>query len=141
MSVREIFTGDRWPAYIRLAWELDDSFMQHGNCRPSRRGPVAQRAWIMEKGDADYSYAAQKNALAQCHLCPVQWECATWAIKAEQKFHIWADTPANRKALAGRPDWEMLIAAAAVKALPVQIVARRIKAGSPDPTYTSPPSG
>jgi hypothetical protein len=82
------------PRYIRAALGVDRDWVVHGYCRHADGGrDVAWRCSPAERitiGKTKYIGAELiAYAEATCELCPVQWECARYALKTEANHGTW----------------------------------------------------
>lgn len=66
-------------------------------------------------------------ALAECRLCPVQWDCVTFAIKGDIRPGIWAIDKEDRRSLARHPRWEEISIAGRNAGASVEIVVRKLR--------------
>lgn len=93
------------PISIRRAIEVDRSYYDQAACRTSTGHPKI--AWTAEPG-VMYEYGGHRYrgerlielARQTCAICPVQWECASTAIKAYESAGTWGDTIDNIRWLA-----------------------------------------
>ena len=86
---------------IQRALSVDRSFYQDAACR-SADGSTPKVAWTASTGRkyriGGHIYPGEKLidlALLTCSGCPVQWECASAAIEADERAGVWADTLDN----------------------------------------------
>lgn len=65
-------------------------------------------------------YAVQQSLVAEwCSACPVQWECARWAIANEMECGVWGMTRRDRRWLERHPNAVGVIDAARRDHVPV----------------------
>lgn len=89
------------PVSIRRALSVDRSWEVDAACRGRGSWP-----WVAE---ADRTYLIQGHrysgvklielAMVTCQTCPVQWECAATAIRADEKAAIWGGATADQLAI------------------------------------------
>lgn len=94
----------------------DDSFMEYGMCRRTRRvivetadGPVESEAPIVdpvcffsEDGRSLLDKMRTVEARVACGLCPVKTECLEWAIAAREEHGIWGGMDRDQRAKIAR---------------------------------------
>ena len=85
------------PLSVQRAASVPRDFYDDALCRTDT-GVVAA-AWTVEPNQrvelhGEWVRGRVLNALALevCRVCPVQWECATAAIQADEKAGVWGDT-------------------------------------------------
>lgn len=96
---------DTFPIYVRRAFEADASFAVKGYCRT--RDGVIKEAWtvlpsetLIIDGGRYEGRTLIKMALELCRICPVQWECATFALTmASEPTYIWGTWGADATSL------------------------------------------
>lgn len=116
---RELTYGDGFELLGRLitaAHGLDDSFMAEGRCAlPEHRDPITgdrispfadkitrKTIWQVDFNDSPVKGQASPRELIQvalmiCHSCPVQYECAHYAVEAEIQAGTWSARLSNVK--------------------------------------------
>lgn len=123
---------DALPLYMRLALGLDRSWVIRGRCL--RTNGDMSRAWVVDPrrnvtfsdGSVKSGWAMREYALTECRLCPVQWDCAIFAVKSEATTAIWsAPLDDLRKFTRRFTDWEHRIRTAERYDVPVQVMLRR----------------
>ena len=85
---------EEMPLSVQRAAAVPRDFYAEALCRPGRSDVVAL-AWIADPNQS-YKLGTQRvkgtvlnaMALATCRICPVQWECASAAILAEEAAGI-----------------------------------------------------
>lgn len=112
--------------YIRLAWDLDTSWMEGSACRGTPEG--ARRYWDAEPEGNGCRPAEARIAREFCRRCPSQWDCVTYAIEAKMRYCTWAVHAPDRRLLEATPNWKDLIAAARTKKTPVAEVMLTLRA-------------
>lgn len=93
------------PLSVQRAATVPRDFYDEAMCRPGR-SEVISLAWIADPNQS-YRLGTQRVkgtvlnswALTVCHICPVQWECASAAIAADERAGVWGDTLDNLRAL------------------------------------------
>lgn len=84
----------------------DTSWMEDGRCR---RPGVDTSHWVRGIDKTKLSKQLRSLALAECELCPVQWECVSFAIRTLDDWNVCAVEVDDRRLLAARPDWQGLV--------------------------------
>lgn len=91
---------DDLPLSIQRALQVDRSFYVDAACQTPSGTPKI--AWVASPGGkykvGANTYRGEKLielALTICMTCPVQWECATAALDADERAGIWGDTLEN----------------------------------------------
>jgi hypothetical protein len=113
------------PAYISLARHIYaewDDWGCLGNCWG--RSEKERGAWTKDKGDEGFDYHQEQMALRSCEMCPVQWDCVTFALREEQMGSIFALKWWDRKKLRKEPDALALIEQARLEGRAVRSVLR-----------------
>jgi len=120
-------TGD----YLNLVRPLrDEAWREEGNCRAEKRGQAQQHYWCGQKAHnrepGGVTKKQREMALALCEMCPVQWECVTFAILMGDPFCAWAVELEDRILLSKTADWQERVFAAkaaghSVRAVVVQV--------------------
>jgi hypothetical protein len=123
---------DAWPIHVKLAFDEDRSWAEGAQCTDAN-GKL-RFAWTVlanetvTLGDSAYSGSELiALALEYCRACPVQWECAAFAIhtapKAEQLWGTWGADMVDLRWLhrPGPAVADAVIAAASASATPVQV--------------------
>lgn len=128
-----ILKGSSATSYLDLFRPLEEEvWRKDGNCHEDRRPKTMQRYWLMNKrNNADprgITDEQHEMALALCEMCPVQWQCVSFAIVQNDKFHIWAVDGADRKLLRRQGDWRGLLAIAEAERRSVASLIREIRA-------------
>jgi hypothetical protein len=127
-----ILKGSSATSYLDLLRPLEEeAWRKDGNCHEDRRPKNMQRYWLMNRrnnadprGITDEQY---ELACAMCEICPVQWQCVSFAITQRDKFHIWAVDGDDRKVLRREPDWRDLLAVAEAERRSVAAVVREVR--------------
>jgi hypothetical protein len=95
------------PVYVKALEEIGDtSWMEDGRCR---RPGVDTSVWIYGIDKTKRSKKIRELALAECQLCPVQWECVSFAIRTLDDWNVCAVEIEDRRLLAATPDWQELL--------------------------------
>lgn len=120
---------EEMPLSVQRAAAVSRDYYDQALCRPGASDVIAT-AWI---ADPNKLYAIGNQmiegsvlnewALTICRTCPVQWECASAAIAAEEAAGIWADTLDNLRAVRKRPD---VLERAKSSGVPVQVAVRSL---------------
>lgn len=66
-------------------------------------------------------------ALTLCAMCPVQWDCAAYALNADEPDGTWAMSLKDRKWLRKQPDAHKIVEQASFDGVPVQFAVRRAR--------------
>jgi WhiB family transcriptional regulator, redox-sensing transcriptional regulator len=77
------FTQGELPGHVRLCEHVDMSWMERGSCL----GMDAD-LFFPERGDNEALVAAKEV----CRGCPVQVECLDHALRAGERWGVWAGT-------------------------------------------------
>jgi hypothetical protein len=138
-------SGDRaledMPLYIRAALGLNRDWVVHGYCRHADGG--RDIAWRCTPGervtikDGTKFIGAELIALAEatCELCPVQWECARFAVRAEVNVGTWGMSYEDLEWMKDNVKVPIaFIDAADDDDLPVQVAVRRARQLLAQPT-------
>jgi hypothetical protein len=126
--------GAPLPPYVSRAHNYDDSWKNHALCTGHiKEGSPFRKAWITDAitmhpiGETVVSGKTLIDvALTFCAMCPVQWDCAIWAIEVRERCGTWG-MPYERLEQAQKdPDtWISRINAARVSGTSVQVAVRR----------------
>lgn len=91
---------DDLPLSLRRAHDVDRSFYVNAACRTDQGTPKV--AWVAAPGEhhrvGAHIWKGSKLielALSICSTCPVQWQCATAALDADERAGTWGDTLEN----------------------------------------------
>ena len=102
------------PLSALRALSVDRGYYNKAACRTTDMTPKA--AWLAEKGRrysiGGHIYPGEKLielALLGCSACPVQWTCASAAIKADERAGVWSDTLENLRWLSTLDDHETIL--------------------------------
>lgn len=149
---------EKMPRYVAAALGLSRGWMVKGRCHPTNRpGDARQRTMAWYPDDSSLPSKSQEKlrelALAECRICPAQWDCVSFAIKSNTTSGIWAVDRDDRSGLAAHPRWEEFIQLASRAEVSVHnVIAQlreagqmpprkrhtvRVKVCPPDPTKTS----
>lgn len=86
------------PLSVQRALSADRSYYDQAACRQRIDG-TPKIAWLAEPKRrykaGGQTYTGERLielALLGCSMCPVQWECATTALDADERAGIWGDT-------------------------------------------------
>jgi hypothetical protein len=120
---------EEMPLSVQRAAAVSRDFYADALCIPSRTTHPSL-AWIADPNKT-YRLGSENVsgevliqwALTTCQICPVQWECASAALAAEEAAGIWADTLDNLRALRGRPE---VLVQAKRRGVSVQVAVRRL---------------
>jgi hypothetical protein len=120
------------PMAVKRAAAVPRDYYDQALCRPGITD-VPSLAWIADPNQT-YHLGTQRVkgsvlndlALLVCQTCPVQWECASAAITAEEAAGVWADTLDNLRVLRRHP--EALLRAKA-QGVSVQVAVRSLVTG------------
>ena len=123
---------DAWPIHVKLAFDADRSWAEGAQCTDAN-GKL-RYAWTVlanetiELGDSVYGgNELIALALEYCRVCPVQWQCASFAVatapKPEQLWGTWGADMVELRWLKrqGPLVTDALIGQAEATATPVQV--------------------
>jgi hypothetical protein len=123
---------DDLPLYIRRGFGKDRSWVDRAKCRNNENLPGF--AWTIEVRDSRMmgkppkrvtARALHRLALKECLLCPVQWECAKYAIDTDAVVGVWGARLEDLRWLACHSEWRDILVLAKEHAVPVQTIAQR----------------
>lgn len=92
------------PSYVTRAYAYDDEWKRQAVCRGHNKpGSPFKDAWttdpatmhIIGEGPAAKVVSGQMLidiALTFCAMCPVQWDCTTWALEVGERIGTWGVT-------------------------------------------------
>jgi len=125
---------------ITAAYEHDRTWASRGKCRgwnaedeltptPWQFDPK-QRVTIVDGGRKVTLRGSEliELALMSCHSCPVQYACATYAVRARMLAGTWSMKIIDLTWLAKQDDFEALIALAEEEGVPLQQWIPRLRA-------------
>lgn len=84
----------------------------------------------MPDGTSISSAKLMDVALTFCQMCPVQWDCASYAVVAQETYLIWAMSNEDMRMLRKRADALILIERARNAGISVQVAIRPLRAAS-----------
>lgn len=121
------------PLSVQRAAAVPRDYYTQALCR-SGRSETPSIAWTVEPGKRKHRVAGHvydgdtliELALLTCRICPVQWECADAAIRAEEAAGIWGDTLDNLRVFRHTPNVLVQLKAAG---MPVQVAVRQLVRG------------
>lgn len=132
------------PQYILAIFGLDESWKERARCRGASRRPGRQKIWFLEDGDPGLGVDGAEDlprrkitgpqlaqmALAECAICPVQWDCVSYAIKGRQEHCVYAVRATDRKFLRKEfpKTWEDEVEQARAEGVSVRILVVRLRA-------------
>lgn len=124
---------DEMPIAVQRAAAVPRDYYAQALCRPGC-SETPSIAWTVEPGKQKHLVAGHlydgdtlvELALVTCRICPVQWECADAAIRAEEAAGIWADTLDNLRVFRNAPGALMELKTSGV---PVQVAVRSLVRG------------
>jgi hypothetical protein len=118
---------DAWPKHIASAVGASRDWMAQGKCR-AIQGRIARRPWTAHRNDVihvgRWTYRGEEliaYALLICRNCPVQWDCARFAMTTWENWGTWAMKKSEATWLHAQPDHPALIDKAQEDGVPVQI--------------------
>lgn len=119
---------------IRAAFGLDMDWMEHGRCRSWRTelGDVKKSPWLeTAKKPRDESGVSGaeiiKAALMICSSCPVQHDCASYALEGLITAGTWSMDIGDLRWLQKQPDGQSILDLAHVQNRPVQDVVVQVR--------------
>jgi len=124
---------DEMPLSVQRAASVPRDYYAQALCRPGESS-TPSIAWTVEPGKKQHVVAGViydgdtlvELALLTCRICPVQWECASVAIAADEKAGIWSDTLDNLRVFREAPDVLLVLKE---RGVPVQVAAQRVADG------------
>jgi len=124
---------DEMPLSVQRAAAVPRDYYDQALCRPGESA-VPSIAWTVEPGKKRHLVAGNmydgdtlvELALTTCRICPVQWECATVALAADEAAGIWSDLLDNLKRVRNQPT---ILMKAKAQGVPVQIAVRSAVVG------------
>lgn len=137
MGARSSFdSGTDIPKSMRRARGVSTSWKSKGRCHSaSRPAEVPGFAWTVEAKDKGPLLLGRpaaawiKMALMVCNNCPVQYECARWAIEVDERWGTWA-MPIEELHWLKKRAHGRIIDAAEDLGVPVQVAVRTAHAAS-----------
>jgi hypothetical protein len=110
----------------------DRSWMEEGSCQGHRL--VRYKLFTCDEhdeitiaGTQISGLEAQRLAEAICFNCPVQWECARWALDVEEEAGVWSMTMRDMRWLRRRAHPRAIVDQAKANGEPVQVIVRRLR--------------
>jgi hypothetical protein len=128
--------GAPLPPYVARAHEYDDSWKDHALCTGHiKEGSPFRKAWITDAGTkhqlGDQTVVGStliEVALTFCAMCPVQWDCAVWAINVREPCGTWAMPYEDLERCKADPEGALTrIARARVTGTSVQVAMRGVR--------------
>jgi hypothetical protein len=123
---------DDLPRYVRAGFGLDLSWKKNAKCK-TQTG-LTGKAWTTTAAETitvgDEKLPGRKliqMAVMVCRTCPVQWECARYAIKSEAEIGTWGTEIAKIKMLGAQHNYNELLDAAQECDIPVDDMAKQIQ--------------
>lgn len=121
------------PLSVQRAAAVPRDYYAQALCRPGV-SPAPSIAWTVEPGKKKHRVAGRiydgetlvELALTTCRICPVQWECADAALRADERAGIWSDQLDNLWRIRDKP---AVLVNAKAQGVPVQIAVRRLALG------------
>lgn len=125
MSNRPVLEEGSGPLYLRLALDLDRSWIRGAACItiPQHR----QKIWFADPDGRDARPADAREARAFCRACPSQWDCVQFAIDSHSVHCTWAVHAADRRLLADFDDWRERVEEARQGSMPVLDLVRTLR--------------
>lgn len=129
---RRAYDGDEqdFPTYILKILGRDRTWMERGACRDHEL--ARKRAWTCRTSDEITIGNLQLNpkelikaALMVCAACPVQYQCALWAIEIEEEAGTWSMEHDHLLWLIRQDDSEAIVHTARLQGEPVQVTVKR----------------
>lgn len=128
--------GAPYPPYVARAHLYDDSWKDHALCTGHiKEGSPFRQAWITDPstkhrlGDQTVLGSTLIDvALTFCAMCPVQWDCATWAVQVRERCGTWAMPYERLEQMQANPERAIVIIdRARITGTPVQIAVRNTR--------------
>lgn len=114
---------------IRAAFGLDTTWQEHGRCRSwrtdqpdAKKSPWLEGATRGKNADGVSGVEIVKAALMLCSSCPVQYDCAEYALQGLMIAGTWAMDINDLKWLQRQTDGQSIVDLARVQKRPVQDV-------------------
>ncbi len=130
---------EKMPRYVAAALGLPRDWMVKGRCHPTNNpGDARHRTRVWFSDDSSLPGKEQERlrelALAECRICPAQWDCVTFGIKSNSTSGIWAVDKDDRQGLSNHPRWEEFIEMARVAEVSVHnVIVQLREAGQMSP--------
>jgi hypothetical protein len=126
---------DDLPLSIQRALRVDRSFYAEASCRTNEH-TAPKIAWVASPG-RNYKVGANRYsgeklielALSVCSTCPVQWQCASAALEADERAGVWSDTLENLHWLRRRGNHEVTLRMAQSAGVTVQRTITMLRSG------------
>ena len=120
-------TDEDWPAYVLRARGRDRSWMSQGSCSPENRSwSVGKMTWMVPRGETrvvdGVKYVGDEQeriALKICGTCPMQWQCARWAVEVQEASGTWAMPLNSLRWMLKQDDALLIVDNARVNEIPV----------------------
>jgi len=121
------------PSYVTRAYAFDTEWQREAVCRGHNKpGSPFKDAWttepssmhILGEGPGAKVVSGQMLidiALTFCAMCPVQWDCTTWALDVEERIGTWGITYDDLGWLRLQRSPHRIVEAARAKEIPVQV--------------------
>lgn len=105
---------DTWPNYVQVMRDVEtEAWKADARCRKPGHGvstATGHAVWTTQLGRSKSADDLRQLALAVCWACPVQWECAAYAIITEDRWNLSGGlTAKERAALKRRKNWRDLL--------------------------------
>lgn len=120
---------DDLPRYVRAGFGLDLSWKKEAKCKTETG--LAGKAWTTTSTETvtigDERIPGRKliqMAVMICRTCPVQWECARYAIKSEAEIGTWGSEISKIKTFGARHNYDDLLDMAKDADIPVDDLVR-----------------
>jgi hypothetical protein len=123
------------PVHMRKAQGIDRSWVEDARCRKNTDG-VPGFAWTVVKTDRGPLLQGRPAeawitmAVSICKACPVQYDCARFAVQVDERYGTWSMDIRDLSWLKGRDNWNAIVDAAESTSTPIAtavqvLVARR----------------
>jgi hypothetical protein len=128
--------GSTYPTYVKRCHGHDTSWTDQARCKGLSSDPKSPwyNAWSTEPktkhrfGDmVVLGEQLIKVGLDLCMHCPVQWDCATWALNVDEPQGTWGMRFEDLRALREIRNPLALIERARLAEVPVQVAVRRLR--------------
>lgn len=117
---------------MRAARGAAVAWKEQARCRPSSSDVGLPRfAWTVDPKDTGKHLLGRPAkawvalAVLECRNCPVQYDCARFALQVNEKWGTWSMHIDDLKRLQAHPRQNAIIAAAELAGIPVQVAVRR----------------
>lgn len=125
---------DHLPRHMRCAQGQNLDWKSGAKCRNAAGVPMM--AWHVDRKDSKTKLMGRPAtawialALAICETCPVQWDCARFALAVGEKWHTWGMDVDDLRWLSTQREADRVVSMAEEHGVPVQVAVRRYRYGT-----------